>query len=305
MEVTTVPSYSALLAVKYASRALYDIREEWVGEVPGDPWDRVRLIAVLHHTSLAEGVYLAVVPNRVLKMMAEHAVLPVAQETMDRAIEGRIFKLLIPNAVPITRRRDQSWSRVLGEIDDPEAMVALFPEGRMMRPDGRDKNGAPMTVKPGIAEVLKALGAGRMILAYSGGLHHVFRPGASRPKFFKSIHLRLESIDIARYVEERLGEGPSYVEAVVRDLTHRRDLHTPIAPGTPPEVSAEVVRRRHRCRRRADGAQPTDRPGADGPDRISRRRSTLHGAGMAAAGRAEPSPDLPARNGDRPHPPVH
>jgi hypothetical protein len=244
MDANTLPSYGALLAVKYGSRALYDIREEWVGEVPEDPWKGIRLIAVLHHTSLAEGVYLAVVPNRVLRKMARHAVLPVARETMDRKLEGRIFKLLIPNAVPITRRRDSSWTRVLSEIDDPDSMVALFPEGRMMRPDGRDKKGQPMTVKPGIAEVLRCLGSGRMVLAYSGGLHHVFQPGASRPRFFKTLHLRLESLDIARYVEERLKEPGRFTDAVVRDLTRRRDLHTPIAPGTPAEVSAEVVRRR-------------------------------------------------------------
>ncbi len=247
MDATTLPSYSALLAVKYASRALYDIREEWVGEVPTDPWAGVRLIAVLHHTSLAEGVYLAVVPNRVLRKMAAHGVLPVAQETMDRAIEGRIFKLLIPNAVAITRRRDQSWSRVLNEIDDPDSMVALFPEGCMMRPDGRDKKGAVMTVKPGIADILRSIRTGRMILAYSGGLHHVLRPGTARFRFFKALHLRLESVDIASYIDARMSEPPSFVDAVVRDLTHRRDLYTPIAHGTPAEVSAEVVRRRYHC----------------------------------------------------------
>lgn len=242
----TIPSYAALLAVKYASRALYDIREEWVGEVPPDPWEDIRLIAVLHHTSLAEGVYLAVVPNRVLRKIARHAVLPVARETMDRAIEGRIFRILVPNVVAITRRRDHSWTRVLKDIDDPDAMVALFPEGRMMRPDGRDKTGAPMTVKPGIAEVLQALGHGRMVLAYSGGLHHVFRPGAPLPSFFKNLVLRLESLDIAEYIAERRRERATFNRAVVRDLTRRRDLHTPIAPGTPAEVTAEVVRRRHK-----------------------------------------------------------
>lgn len=244
MDLNTLPSYGALLAVKYASRALYDIREEWVGDVPRDPWAGVRLVAVLHHTSLAEAVYLAVVPNRVLRKMARHGVVPVAQETMDRRIEGRIFKLLIPNAVPITRRRDSSWSRVLSEIDDADSMVALFPEGRMMRPDGRDKKGERMTVRPGIAEVLSSLGTGRMILAYSGGLHHVFEPGASRPRVFKPLHIRIESVDIASYVEARRREPGSLREAVVRDLTLRRDRHTPIAPGTPAEVSAEVVRRR-------------------------------------------------------------
>jgi hypothetical protein len=269
MDVTTLPSYSALLAVKYASRALYDIREEWVGGVPADPWKGVRLIAVLHHTSLAEGVYLSVVPNRVLRRIANHAVVPVAKETMDRAIEGRIFKLLLPNAVSITRRRDQSWSRVLSEIDDPDSMVALFPEGRMMRPDGRDKKGAIMTVKPGVAEVLRSIRTGRMILAYSGGLHHVFRPGAARPRFFKSLHLRLESIDIASYIDARMHEPPSFVDAVVRDLTHRRDLYTPIAPGTPPEVSAEVVRRRYRCWKGHTLSHGADETGGNGAGRAS------------------------------------
>ncbi len=303
MHVTTLPSYSALLAVKYASRGLYDIRQEWVGDAPADPWKGVRLIAVLHHTSLAEGVYLAVVPNWVLKKMAEHAVLPVAQETMDRALEGRIFKLMIPNAVPITRRRDQSWSRVLSEIDDPDSMVALFPEGRMMRPDGRDKKGAPMTVKPGIAEVLRSIRTGRMILAYSGGLHHVFRPGASRPKLFKSLHLRLESIDIPSYIEEHMRSPLSFAESVVRDLTLRRDLHTPIAPGTPAEVSAEVVRRRHRCWK-------GHRHGSSGG---SQGREASRGTGVARRVPAGTGPVIDARLPDPsrgplappPHPPVH
>ncbi len=247
MNKVSILSYAALLAVKHASRALYRIHTEWVGDVPPDPWDGVRLIAVVHHTSLAEAIYLAVVPNRILRKMSRHAVLPVARETMARPIEGRIFRLLVPNAVPITRRRDQSWARVLDEIDDPDSMMAMFPEGRMMRPDGRDKSGAPMTVKPGVVEVLQALGHGRMILAYSGGLHHVFAPGASLPRFLQPLSLRLESLDIAAYLEERGRELPSLTDAVVRDLTRRRDLYTPIAPGTPPAVAAEVVRRRQQA----------------------------------------------------------
>lgn len=253
MNLSTLPSYGALLGVKYASRVLYDIRQEWVGDdTPADPWSGIRVIAVLHHTSLAEAVYLSVVPNRILRRFANHAVVPVAKETMDRPIEGRIFKTLIPNAVSITRRRDQTWTKVLEEIDDPESMVCLFPEGRMMRTDGLDKTGEPMTVKPGIAEVIRSIGAGRMMIAYSGGLHHVFEPGARWPRFFKSLHLRLENIDLARYIEDRKAEGGSFSDCVVRDLTRRRDLHTPIAPGTPTQVSAEVVRRRGQSLGRAE-----------------------------------------------------
>lgn len=254
----TIPmlSYGALLAMKYASRALYDLRVSWVGDVPADPWDDVRLIAVLHHTSLAEGVYLAAVPNHVLRRMSRHGVVPVASETMKRPIEGRIFRLMAPHAVPITRRKDDTWERVMAQVDDPQAMVTLFPEGRMMRPDGCDKNGAPMNIRPGVADVISALGTGRMILAYSGGLHHVFPPNASRPRVFQPITVKLESLDIASYVAARRAEAMSFRAAVVRDLTLRRDLHTPIAPGTPPAVGSEVIRRRQGVlSRRTDGGR--------------------------------------------------
>lgn len=254
---STILSYGALLAVKYASRALYDVREEWVGDVPADPWEGLRLIAILNHTSLAEAIYLAVVPKRVLRRIARHAVLPVAEETMARGIEGWIFRTLIPNAAPITRKRDHSWKKVLQQIDDPESMVTLFPEGRMMRPTGLDKRGSPMTVKPGIADVLLGLEHGRMILAYSGGLHHVFAPGDPLPRFFRVVHVKIESIDIASYIEERKTEGWSFASAVIRDLTRRRDLHTPIAPGTPSPVRAEVRRRRDRVLDALKKARPS------------------------------------------------
>ena len=258
---SSILSYGALLAVKHASRWLYTVREEWVGDVPADPWTGTRLIAVLIHTSLAEGIYLAVVPNRVLRAVSKHAVLPVAQETMERPIEGWIFRTLVANAVPITRKRDHSWTRVLNEIDDDRSMVTLFPEGRMMRPTGLDKKGGAMTVKPGIADVLMGLGHGRMILAYSGGLHHVFRPGARFPSFFKVIHLKLESLDIADYIEARKKEGWSFSSAVVRDLTRRRDLHTPIAPGTPSPVRAEIRRRRDRVLKALKKTRPSSSEG--------------------------------------------
>jgi hypothetical protein len=241
------PSYAALLAAKYTSRVLWNTHVEWVGKVPADPWSDVRLIAVLHHTSLAEAIYLSVVPNRVIRRVATHCVAPIAEETMARKIEGRFFRLLVPHPVSVTRRRDDTWQRVLNEVDDPQAVVALCPEGRMMRPNGRDKTGAPMTVKRGIADVLRSLRTGRMLLAYSGGLHHIFPPDARFPRLLRPVTLRIESLAIDEYVAEREAEGDSFTEAVVADITRRRDLHTPIAVGTPAPVTAEVVRRRHRA----------------------------------------------------------
>ncbi len=237
-------TYLILLLGRFASRSLWSAAIEWVGDVPEDPWEDVRLIAILHHTSLAEPIYLPAVPDRMLRRMARHGVAPIADETMARPVAGRLFRLVVANSVPITRRRDNSWARVMEQVDDPQAIVAMCPEGRMMRPDGRDKRGDAMTVKPGIAEVLQALGRGRMILAYSGGLHHVFPPGASYPRLFKPLELRVESLDIARYVAERTAEDGPFTDAVIRDITRRRDIHTPIAPGTPEAVRAEVARRR-------------------------------------------------------------
>ena len=278
--VRSFPSFGALVAAKYFSRALWTFRTDWVGEVPPDPWADVRLIAVLHHTSLAEGVYLAAVPNRVLRRISRHGVVPVARETMEQPVHGRIFRLLIPNAVPITRRRDQTWSRVLEEVDDPKAMVAIFPEGRMMRPNGRDKTGAQMTVKSGVAQLVDAVGSGRMIIAYSGGLHHVFPPGAHRPRFFKTLSVRFESIDIAEYVAGRRREPGTFVQAVVRDLTRRRDLYTPIAPGTPAAVGVEVVRRRQAALADPHAPIARRRPGQDGRGPLGRRETIPPLAGM-------------------------
>lgn len=161
----------------------------------------------------------------------------------------------------------------------------------MMRPDGRDKTGGAMTVKPGVAEVLRSMRSGRMILAYSGGLHHVFRPGASRPRLFQSLHVRLESLDIAAYVEARMHEPPSFRDAVVRDLTHRRDLHTPIAPGTPAQVSAEVVRRRYHCGR--DHRLTAGAAAGEGNGGGTRRRRAGAGATQSESPTPTPAPPTP------------
>ncbi|MFO7892569.1 MAG: hypothetical protein R6U63_02445, partial [Longimicrobiales bacterium] len=83
-----------------------------------------------------------------------------------------------------------------------------------------------------------------------------FRPGASFPSFFKVVHLKIESLDIADYIRERKKEGWSFSSAVVRDLTRRRDLYTPIAPGTPSPVRAEIRRRRDRMMDALKKARP-------------------------------------------------
>jgi hypothetical protein len=101
----------------------------------------------------------------------------------------------------------------------------------MMRSNGLDSRGQPMTVRGGIADILEAIPAGRMLLAYSGGLHHIQVPGQGLPKLFKTIRMRLEVVDIGTYRAARMEEGGGprgFRRAVAQDLEKRRDLYCPV-----------------------------------------------------------------------------
>jgi len=104
--------------------------------------------------------------------------------------------------------------------------MVMAPGGRMMRESGLDVTGRQMSIRGGIADVLQALGSGGMLIAYSGGLHHVQVPGRW-PRVFKTVRLRLERLDIGAYVKA-LGEGrdlDAFKRAVKDDLQRRRDLY--------------------------------------------------------------------------------
>ena len=234
--IAAVRSYLTFLllaAVKCFARLFYHIDTRWLGDPPADRWQRIRLLAVLNHTSLFEPLFAGGVPVSFLWRIARHGVLPIAQKTTARPVVGLFYKLLAFRVISITRERDESWDKVLAHVD-PDAMVTLLPEGRMKRATGLDASGRPMTVRGGIADILESLGAGRMLLAYSGGLHHVQVPGERFPRLWKTIRMRLELVDIGSYREELLREaGPAgFKRAVIADLERRRDLHCPCEPGT-------------------------------------------------------------------------
>jgi hypothetical protein len=103
----------------------------------------------------------------------------------------------------------------------------------MKRANGLDSQGKPMTVRGGIADILETMGDGRMLLAYSGGLHHIQVPGQRFPRLFKTIRMRLEVVDIVSYRAARMAEegGPrGFRRAVAQDLERRRDLYCPVTP---------------------------------------------------------------------------
>lgn len=219
--------FSILFTIKVLSRIFYKHDFQFIGEVPKDPWVNLRLVAFLNHTSLFEPVFLGGVPNRFIWQLAAHGVVPAADKTTGRLLVGLVFKFVAHHVVPITRERDHTWFNVLQKIDS-KAMVVIAPEGRMKRANGLDLQGNPMTVRGGIADILQAVQSGRMLLAYSGGLHHVQIPG-EMPKAFKTVRMRIENIEIADYIAEQMAKGgeEQFKRSVREDLDRRRDLYAP------------------------------------------------------------------------------
>ena len=223
--IRSVLVFSMLISLKYLSRIFYRHDFQWVGNVPDQPWRDHRLVAFLNHTSLFEPVFLGGCPINFLWRLAAHGVVPAADKTTGRPLVGLVFKFVAHHVIAITRERDHTWFQVLNKID-PQSMVIIAPEGRMKRRNGLDLNGNPMTVRGGIADILLAVKEGRMLCAYSGGLHHVQVPGHV-PRLFKTVRMRLEDVEIAGYIEAMMATaGPDqFKRNVMRDLDRRRDAY--------------------------------------------------------------------------------
>jgi hypothetical protein len=228
--VRSVFVFLFLLVLKAVSRFFYRFETRWIGDAP-DPrvWSEIRLIAFLNHTSLYEPVFAGAVPNALIWRLASRGLVPAAQKTTSRPLVGMLFKLVAKNVIPITRERDHTWDLVMQRIAE-DSMVVILPEGRMKRRNGLDSQGQPMTVRGGIADILEVIQQGPMLIAYSGGLHHVQAPGESWPRLFRRIRMNFELVEISAYRAERLSEaeGPiGFKRAVVEDLERRRALHSP------------------------------------------------------------------------------
>lgn len=159
-------------------------------------------------------------------------VAPGADKTLNRPIVGKIWKLMGPGIYSITRKRDKTWRKFMQAIHN-RSVIVIAAEGRMKRPNGLDLHGRPMTVRAGVADVLEHLQDGNILVVYSGGLHHVQKPGEGLPHLFKTLKLNIEVLDIDQYKARFNTEGIQWKKDVVKDMQLRLENNCPSADGTP------------------------------------------------------------------------
>ncbi len=221
--------YILLVGIKAFSTFFYRFNVQWIGQLPADPWAGIRLVILLNHTSLYEPLFTGILPCRFLRQIARKGLVPVADKTMCRPLVGRFFRAVANNVVPISRMRDQTWDKFVETLTDA-SLVIVAPEGRMKRANGLDLEGKPMTVRGGVSDLLGRIASGRMLIAYSGGLHHVQIPSQRVPRLFKTLTMKIENLDIAGYKQALLREwGPErFKQGVICDLEKRRGVHCEI-----------------------------------------------------------------------------
>ncbi|MFN8310919.1 MAG: 1-acyl-sn-glycerol-3-phosphate acyltransferase [Chitinophagales bacterium] len=220
-------SFLLLLLIKGLSNIFFRYKIGWPNGKKDLPWNEVRLIVLLNHTSLFEPLYAGFLPISFLWQLSKRMVAPGADKTLNRPLVGLFYKLFSPGMTAISRKRDDTWNQFLETIFE-DAIIVIIPEGRMKRANGLDLSGQKMTVKGGVADLLAGLHNGKMIIAYSGGLHHVHIPGENKIRVFKTLAMDLELFDIPTY-KKTFGDPsePEWRKKVVADLQHRLETKIP------------------------------------------------------------------------------
>jgi len=193
--------FSLLASFKLMVMLFYRFEQQWFSSSTKLQWREVNFIIFLNHTSLFEPLFIRLAPMAFLWRIANDLVVPGADITMARPITGKIYKALIPGCIPITRKKDLSWQNFLDHVEN-DKITAILPEGRMMRKNGLDKDGQPMSIRSGFVDILQKLDLGKILFVYSGGLHHIQAPGDKLPKLFKKIKVNLEIIDLVDYKQQ-------------------------------------------------------------------------------------------------------
>ncbi len=220
----TLISFCILISVKTFAQVFYRLELNWLSPVKS--FNKIRLVIFLNHTSLYEPLFVCAAPNSFLWRLARKMVAPGADKTLNRPIVGLFWKIMAPGLISITRKRDSSWKKFLTAIQN-RSVIVIAPEGRMKRASGLDSEGKPMTIRSGVAEIIPELEDGRILIAYSGGLHHVQHPGEHFPRLFKTIKLNLEAIEIDDYKSLFKSQGIQLRKDIVADLEKRLKTNCP------------------------------------------------------------------------------
>ena len=221
--------FSLLCFVKILCMVLYRYELKFLSQDRFSAFAQVKVVAFLNHTSLFEPLFIGMVPISILwRLSGNDLLIPGADITLDqRPIVGKIYHALLLGLVSITRKKDHSWANFMDMVDE-EKLVLILPEGRMKRRTGLDKFGKEMTVRGGIADILKKKENGKICFVYSGGLHHVQAPGDKKIKLFKTICANVEIMNITDYKKSLPFEfGHDYREEVVADMQRRLDTCVP------------------------------------------------------------------------------
>ena len=217
-------SFLILMFIKAFSKLFYKLERKWLS--PLQTFDKVRIVILLHHTSLYEPLFVSAAPTWFLWRLARKMVAPGADKTLNRPFVGPFWKFMFPGLISITRKRDKSWKEFLKAIEN-RSVIVIAPEGRMKREGGLDSKGRPMSVRSGIAEIINELHEGHMMFVYSGGLHHVQHPGEHFPRLFKTIRANMEVMDVNDYKSNFNSEGLQFRKDIVADLEHRIKTYCP------------------------------------------------------------------------------
>lgn len=191
-------SFCVMSFIKVLSYPFFWFDVKWLSKKQQEELNQVRLVVLLNHTSLYEALFVRLAPYPYLWKIARHLMVPVADVTTKRPLVGKFFHALLPGVTPISRKRDHSWTDFIDRIND-EAIVAILPEGRMRRHDGKDKHGKAMSVRAGVADIIEKLDSGNILFVYSGGMHHIQIPGQRFPRLFKRIKTNMEIVTVEDY----------------------------------------------------------------------------------------------------------
>jgi hypothetical protein len=220
-------AFCILALVKTLSHLFYRHEFQWLNEHPRDVWEKARLIALLNHTSLYEPLFIQGWSYAYLWKITSNLSVPGADITLNRPIVGQFWKLMMPNISSVSRKSDNTWSTYLESIKD-HSIVLIAPEGRMKRPNGLDKFGKSMSVRPGIVDIILAIPEGGMVLCLSGGLHHIQKPGQRVPKVFKTIRMNFVYLDLVEYRKKFAGSPREQKLMITKDLQKYLETSCPV-----------------------------------------------------------------------------